>query len=77
MVREEKTVSVPGAATLIGITRSTVNHWINTKKLYAKRSGRNYSVPVKDLLLFLKSTGRKIHDELAGEDTQGPNFHTI
>jgi excisionase family DNA binding protein len=69
MVTEEKIVSVPEAATLLGITRSTVNHWINTKKLYAKRSGRNYSVPVKELLLFLKSTGRKIPSELAGDDS--------
>ena len=69
MVTEEKTVSVPEAAALIGITRSTVNHWINTKKLYAKRSGRNYSVPVKELLLFLKSTGRKIPSELESDDS--------
>lgn len=68
MSTEEKTVSVPEAAALIGINRSTVNHWIKTKKLHTKRSGRNYSVPVKELLLFLKSTGRKIPSELESDD---------
>jgi len=73
MVTEEKTVSVPEAAALIGITRSTVNHWITTRKLHATRSGRNYSVPVKDLLFFLKSAGRKIPSELERDDS-GPVF---
>ncbi len=73
MVTEEKTVSVPEAAALIGITRSTVNHWIKTKKLHAKRSGRNYSVPVKELFLFLKSAGRKIPSGLESDDL-GPVF---
>jgi excisionase family DNA binding protein len=68
MVINEKSVSVSDAAAIIGITRSTVNNWINSKKLYAKRTGRNYSVPVKDLVLFLKSTGSKIPSELENED---------
>jgi len=64
MVTKEKTISVPRAAELIGMTRSAVNYWIKTKKLHARRSGRNYSVPVKELSLFLKSTGRRIPPEL-------------
>lgn len=68
MIKEEKTVSVPEAASLCGVTRSTVNYWIKTKKLHAKRSGRNYSVPVKELFLFLKSTERKIPFELESDD---------
>ena len=75
MITEEKTVSVPEAAALIGITRSAVNYWIKTKKLHAKRSGRNYSVPVKDLMLFLKSAGRKVPSELEIDDL-GPVFKT-
>jgi excisionase family DNA binding protein len=73
MVTKEKTISVPEAAKLIGMTRTTVNHWISTKQLHAKRSGRNYSVPVRELLYFLKSTGRKIPPELESED-MGPVF---
>jgi hypothetical protein len=68
MIKEEKTVSVPKAASLCGVARSTVNHWIKTKKLHARRSGRNYSVPVKELFLFLKSTERKIPFELESDD---------
>ena len=68
MITEEKTMSVPQAASLCGVTRSTVNHWIKIKKLHANRSGRNYSVPVKDLFLFLKSTERKIPFELESDD---------
>lgn len=68
MIKEEKTVSVPEAASFCGVTRSTVNHWIKTKKLHAKRLGRNYSVPVKELFLFLKSTKRKIPFELESDD---------
>jgi excisionase family DNA binding protein len=73
MNKEEKTVSVSEAAALMGLTRSTVNHWIKTNKVHAERSGRNYSVPVKNLLLFLKSTGRKIPAELES-DNLGPLF---
>ncbi|MCD4664203.1 MAG: helix-turn-helix domain-containing protein [Bacteroidales bacterium] len=68
MITKEKTVSVPQAASLCGVTRSTVNHWIKTNKFHAKRSGRNYSVPVKELFLFLKATGRKIPFELESDD---------
>ena len=67
MIAEEKTVSVRQAASLCGVTRTTVNHWIKTRKLHADRSGRNYSVPVKDLFLFLKSTQRTIPFELESD----------
>ena len=73
MITKEKTVSVPKAASLCDVTRSTVNHWIKTKKVHAKRSGRNYSVPVKELFVFLKSTGRKIPFEMENDDL-GPVF---
>jgi len=75
MVIEEKTISVPKAAELVGVTRSAVNSWIKDNKLHAKRSGRNYSVPVKELFLFLKYTGRKIPPELESEDLN-PIFKT-
>jgi excisionase family DNA binding protein len=68
MIPEEKAISVPEAAASIGVTRSTVNYWIKTKKLHARRTGRNYSIPVKELCLFLKSTGREVPAELESDD---------
>ncbi len=77
MIIVEKTVSVPEAANICGVTRSTINNWINTKKLYARRSGRNYSVPKKELLLFLKSAGRTIPPELKTHGIQKPVFKSF
>ncbi len=74
MHKVEETVSVPEAASLCGVNRATINNWINKKKLYAIRKDRNYAVPLKELLLFLKSTGREIPDELQNKDTVEPLF---
>ena len=74
MITEEKMVSVPQAATLCGVSRNTVNNWINAKRLQAVRSGRNYAVPVRELLICLKSRGREIPSELEGDDFQRPVF---
>jgi excisionase family DNA binding protein len=77
MIANKKLLSVPEAASLIGVSRSTINHWINTKKIHARRSGRNYSVPVKELLLFLRATGKDIPSELKRNDLQGPLFKSF
>lgn len=77
MIKAEKTVSVPKAAIFCGVTRSTINNWINSKKLYARRSGRNYLVPKKELLLFLRSTGKRIPPELGNDDFQEPVFKSL
>jgi len=53
VIADEKMLSVPETAVLCGVTRSTINNRINNKKLYAIRSGRNYAVPAKELLIFL------------------------
>jgi len=50
-------LSVPETAALCGVTRSTINNWINNNKRTAIRSGRNYGVLEKELLFFLRSTG--------------------
>ena len=77
MITEKKMVSVPQAAALCGVTRATINNWINNKKLYAIRSGRNYAVPAKELLIFLRSTGREIPSELQSGDLKGLLFKTF
>jgi len=71
MKKEEKTLSVPECAALCGVCRATINNWINTKKLYARRSGKNYSISVGEILFFLKSKGRDIPDELKNDYFQG------
>ena len=74
---DNKMLSVPETAALCGVTRSTINNWINNKKLYAIRSGRNYGVPANELLIFLRSTGRETPPELQGDDLKGPLFKTF
>ena len=59
------------------MTRSTINNWINSKKLNAIRSGRNYGVPEKELLIFLRSTAREIPSELQSDDLKGPLYKTF
>ena len=70
-------LSVPETAALCGVTRSTINNWINDKKLTAIRSGRNYGVPEKELLIFLRATGKEIPSELQSDDLKGPLYKTF
>lgn len=77
MNEDKNMLSVPETAALCGVTRSTINNWINNKKLYGIRSGRNYAVPTKELLIFLRSTGREIPSELQSDDLKGPLFKTF
>lgn len=69
-----ETLSVSRAAALCGVSHGTVGYWIRTKKLGAVRTGRNYSIPVKELLFFLKNSGHKIPLELAGRNLNRPIF---
>ena len=72
-----KTLSVSKAAALCGVGRTTVGYWIRSRKLHALRVGRNYSIPVEDLLFFLKSSGQKIPPELFDENSKGPIFKSF
>ena len=72
-----KTLSVSQAASLCGVGRTTVGYWIRSKKLQANRVGRNYSIPVQDLLYFLKSGGQNIPAELQGDNLKGPIFKSF
>ena len=73
----QKSLSVSQAAVLCGVGRTTVGYWIRSKKLRAHRIGRNYSIPVQDLLYFLKSSGQKIPSDLQDENLKGPIFKSF
>lgn len=64
MDNNEETISVPEAAAFLNTTRGTINYWIKQQKLRAERVGRNYKIPLKELYLYLKSSGREIPSEL-------------
>jgi excisionase family DNA binding protein len=72
-----KTLSVSKAAALCGVGRTTVGYWIRTKKLYARRVGRNYTIPVEDLLFFLESSGQQIPVELSHQKAKKPIFRSF
>jgi excisionase family DNA binding protein len=77
MATDLKELSVTQAATLCGLGRTTINYWIRTGKLHAIRKGRNYKIPVNELLFYLNSTGHKIPDELEDNLLQRPFFKTL
>jgi excisionase family DNA binding protein len=66
-----KTLSVSQAAALCGVGRTTVGYWIRSKKLHAHRVGRNYSIPVEDLLFLLQNSRQRIPPEMLRENTNG------
>ena len=68
----ENLLSVSQVASLCGVGHSTVGYWVRTNKLRAHRVGKQYSIAVEELLLYLKSNGQKIPDELAGVDSLSP-----
>ena len=74
---QQKSLSVSQAAALCGVGRTTVGYWIRSKKLRAHRVGRNYSIPVQDLLYFLKSSGQIIPPALQDENLKGPIFKSF
>jgi len=65
MILNKELLSVPEAAAHCGVSRSTVNNWIQAKRLFARRSGKNYLVPIADLLVLLRSTGKPVPSDLA------------
>ena len=70
----QKSLSVSEAAALCEVGRTTVGYWIRSKKLHATRVGRNYTIPIEDLLFFLKSSGQEIPPELLERNSSGPIF---
>ncbi len=77
MIGKEQLLSVSQVASLCGVGHSTVGYWVRTHKLRAHRVGNQYSIPVGELLFYLKSKGQKIPDELAGVDSLDPAPRTL
>lgn len=77
MKAHQKSISVTQAAVLCGVGRTTVGYWIRSRKLRANRVGRNYSIPVEELIFFLKATGAPVPSELADEEAAGPCFRSF
>ncbi|KPJ75974.1 MAG: hypothetical protein AMJ54_13245 [Deltaproteobacteria bacterium SG8_13] len=73
----ENRLTVSQAAALCGVNRNTIGAWIRSGKIQADKVGRNYSIPVEELVFFLHSTGQKIPAELGGDRLAGPSFRTI
>jgi hypothetical protein len=70
-------ISVSRAAAICGVGRTTVGYWVRSGKLFARRAGRSYAIPVKDLLHFLVSTGEPIPAELQQAGAEGLLFKSF
>ncbi len=77
MGNPQQILTVARVAALCGVNRNTVGLWIRSRKLYAERKGRNYSIAAPELVYFLKSTNRRIPVELAEVTTFAPHFRVI
>lgn len=77
MIGMENLLSVSQVAALCGVGHSTVGYWVRTYKLRAHRVGNQYLIPVEELVLYLKSKGQKIPDELAGVGAQLPDIRAF
>jgi excisionase family DNA binding protein len=72
-----RSLSVSQAAALCKVGRTTVGYWVRSKKVFAQREGRNYRIPVEDLIHFLKSTGQPVPPELGNGHPQRPVFRSF
>jgi excisionase family DNA binding protein len=77
MTTTHKTLSVSQAAAICNVGRTTVGYWVRSKKLFARRTGRSFTIPVEDLLHFLVSTGQPIPPELGNGRARGPLFKSF
>ena len=77
MTTTSKTLSVSQAAAICNVGRTTVGYWVRSKKLFARRMGRSFTIPVEDLLHFLASTGQPIPPELGNGGSGGPLFKSF
>jgi excisionase family DNA binding protein len=77
MTSTPKSLSVSQAAAICGVGRTTVGYWVRSKKLFARRVGRGFSIPVEDLLHFLAAAGQPIPPELGNGSNRGPLFKSF
>ncbi len=73
----QQTISVPEAAELCGVSRGTINNWIQAKRLVARRTGRVYTIHTTDLLVFLDAMGKPIPAGLENEKFTHPLFRSF
>jgi excisionase family DNA binding protein len=74
MPNGETYYTVAQCANLCSVGRGTVHYWIKKGKLHAIRSGKSYTVPIQELLLFLKNTGRPVPSALNQDFSGSPLF---
>ena len=67
-------MTVSQAAEICRVGRTTVGYWIRSGKLFAQRSRRNYTIPVDELLYFLKARGHQIPAQLKVEGNDAPIY---
>ena len=77
MMNAQKSLTVSEAAAICKVGRTTVGYWVRSKKVFARREGRNYTIPVEDLLHFLKTSGQPIPLELGNGGSEGPVFKSF
>jgi excisionase family DNA binding protein len=77
MTTTPKTLSVSQAAAICNVGRTTVGYWVRAKKLFARRAGRSFRIPVEDLLHFLASSGQPIPPALGNGSAKGPLFKSF
>jgi excisionase family DNA binding protein len=75
--RPAAALSVSRAAAICGVGRTTVGYWVRSGKLFARRSGRSYSIPVEDLLHFLAASGQPIPAALKPAGATGLLFKSF
>lgn len=75
--KTSQSLSVTQAAAICNVGRTTVGYWVRSKKLFARRVGRSFTIPVEDLLYFLKSTGQPIPLGLGNGGLSGPLFKSF
>jgi len=73
----QETISVPEAAELCGVSRSTISNWIQAKRLFARRSGKVYTIQKIDLLLLLEAMGKPIPKKLENGKFTRPLFRSF
>ena len=77
MINAPRTLSISQAAGLCRVGRTTVGYWVRSRKLFARRVGRKNTIPVEDLVHFLKSSGQPVPPELDSGDGSGPVYKSF
>ncbi len=77
MQDNKKELSVTEAARICGVGRTTVGYWVRTNKIRGNRKGRNYKIPIEDLVLYLRAIGQEVPAELLEIFDEQPVFKSF